>query len=101
MIAVKLSSTEILMNVLATEIALVLDELEAEHILSQQIQDVLHCETDALDRRKQGTDFPASFVKATHFPVSSEVMRSALVEIKCHAFVLKTLLCVFFVSVTG
>ena len=44
-IAMKLSS---LMNALATEIALALDELEAEPILTQHTQGLLYCETRAL-----------------------------------------------------
>ena len=69
-VALKLSSPKVLMNSLAAEIALVLDELRAELILTQHIQGVLRFEADALCRLLQGASIPASLVIATCLPLS-------------------------------
>ena len=42
------------MNTFAAEVSLILDELEAELILTQHIQGVLNFEADALSRLSQG-----------------------------------------------
>ena len=52
------------MNALVAEIALVKGELEAELILTQQLQGVPHFETDALGRLSEGASIPASLVNA-------------------------------------
>ena len=57
------------MNALAAEIALVLDELSAELILSQRIQGVLKFEADAVSTVLSGATLPASLVNATCLPV--------------------------------
>ena len=86
-----------LKNAFATEPALVLDELEAELILTQHIQGGL-CfeETDDLGKLLQGASIPASLVKDT---VSlcfqrDDAVHKSLSQIVCHAFVPETLLCV-------
>ena len=64
-VAMKRFSPKVLMNVLAAEIALVVDELSTEHILTRHIQGVLKFEPDALSRLSQGAPIPASLVNAT------------------------------------
>ena len=54
----KLSSPKTLRNALAAEKTLVLDELEAELVRTQHIQDVLCGETGSLIRSSQGASFP-------------------------------------------
>ena len=60
------------MNALAAEIALVLGELEAELILTQQLQGVPHVETDASGRLSEEASIPASLVNATRFFATSK-----------------------------
>ena len=55
------------MNVLAAEISLVLDELNAELILTQHTQGVLNFEVGALSRLSQGASGPESSHQRNEF----------------------------------
>ena len=57
------------MNAFAADLALVLDELEADFILTQHIQGVLNVAADAMGRLSQGASIPASLVKSHGSPV--------------------------------
>ena len=78
------------MNALAAERALVLDELEAELIHTQHIQDVLYFETDARQIVARSVD--SRVIRRSH--VSSWVfieMMNLQKAIECHSLVPQTL----------
>ena len=79
-VALKLSSPKLSNNALAAEIALVLDELEAELIPTQHIQVVLFYETDTVGGLSQETLIPASLVRVSWWLQSVEAFYSVLTQ---------------------
>ena len=67
-----------LKNAIAAAIALVLDELEAELILTQHIQDVLYFETDAFGDFSQESSIAASLVRVSMSSHSEEAFYKGL-----------------------
>ena len=66
---------QVWMNALAADVALVLDELEADFILTQHIQGVLNVAADAMGRLSQGASIPASLVKSHRSPCGLQAVK--------------------------